>query len=241
MDRRTSEVRIARRAGVAGLVCIGLLGGLTLVGCSNRKKDAGYRGQSDADARAQVPAPSVAPAPRETTPAPESPARPTPSVQLSPPAVGIAELIALLRNKKVLRTLVPPPENTEDSGTAPVTFDIFADLVPGFLQTVHDDETREFEGTNVDGPVRGVTVTFAPARGGGWRFHSAAIRIHASDPSRTFAEVRGRATAILRKPKWMDLGGLGRTAWNLGERWELTVAVLQGGEIQLRSGLPARN
>ena len=139
--------------------------------------------------------------------------------------VGVPELIVLLKNRKELRTLTP--QNLASR---------FAGLTSRFDETARDDTTWEFEGTNAAGLISAVTVVFRPAADDGWILRSVSVRLHPDDPRRTFEDIRRRATAALKKPKWLDLSTRDRTAWNLGDHWELTAAVLDDGDIQLRAG-----
>lgn len=118
----------------------------------------------------------------------------------------------------------------------------FAGLVPAFDEKTHDDDRWEFEGNNDTGLVRSITLAFtllpSASSDDTWVFHAVSVRLHADDPRRTFQEIRRAANASLKRPKWLDLNARDRTAWSLGDGWELVAAVLDDGDIQLRAGRP---
>jgi hypothetical protein len=152
---------------------------------------------------------------------PEGPAR----------SISASGLVKLLKSRNELRALTVQTAGRRFSG-----------LVPWFGEKARDEDRWEFEGVNETGLVRSVTVRFG-ARGedsDGWVFDSVSVRLHPEDPGRTFQEIRRAANAALKKPKWLDLSARDRTAWSLGDGWELVAAVLEDGDIHLRSGRPAR-
>jgi hypothetical protein len=160
---------------------------------------------------------------------PQPQPQPQPGDQVAAPGrgrnVSVSELIALLKNRKELRTLTP--QNLASR---------FVGLISRFDEIARDDTTWEFEGSNAAGFISAVIVVFRPAADNVWTLRSVSARLHPDDPRRTFEDIRRRATAALKKPKWLDLSTRDRTAWNLGDHWELTAAVLDDGDIQLRAG-----
>lgn len=182
------------------------------------------------DRSAASPPPSPA-APAEAAPAADLETPPLPEGAVAVRTTSPSALVALLKSRKELRALTMQTAGAK-----------FAGLVPAFDEKMHDDDRWEFEGNNASGLVRSITLAFtlsSTASGDDtWVFHSVSVRLHSDDPSRTFQEVRRAANASLKRPRWLDLNARDRTAWSLGDGWELVAAVLDDGEIHLRAGRP---
>ena len=111
--------------------------------------------------------------------------------------------------------------------------------MPAFADRTRDDELWELEGVNDSGLIRSIILTFVPmAEDDGWVFRSVSVRLHSDEPGRTFQEIRRAANTALKRPRWLDLNAHDRTAWSLGDGWELVAAVLDDGDVHLRAGLP---
>ncbi|MBC8132523.1 MAG: hypothetical protein H7X95_06045 [Deltaproteobacteria bacterium] len=221
---------MTRSIGVPPLIVIGLAGlacAASISGCKSRRAPP-----TEAAEIAPVPAPQPAPAVDGVVPAvasPDSQDLPPPPMEAQVRGISATDLIGLLKSRKELRALT-----LETAGSR------FAGLVPAFDETAKDDERWSFEGVNDTGFVRTVTLTFLSTDTDVWTFGSVSVRLHTEDPRLTFDELRRAATAALKKPKWLDLNTRDRTAWSLGENWELVVAVLEDGTVQVRSGRAAR-
>ena len=142
--------------------------------------------------------------------------------------ISVSQLLALLKSRKDLKALTV--------NTAPHRF---GGLVPAFADRTRNDERWELEGLNDSGLIRSIIVTFVPtAEDDGWVFRSVSVRLHSEEPDRTFQEIQRAANAALRRPKWLDLNARNRTAWSMGDGWELVAAVLDDGDVHLRAGRP---